>query len=256
VKLKILPYKIGSQSAKMLARALGVKRIIPGGGYVPRSSTTIINWGSSNLGFHYSGRVLNRPEAVAKAANKLSTLSVLAANGISVPEYTTDRMVARRWLEDDYRVVVRHKLSSHSGQGIEIVRPDEYRELPHAPLYTKYVRKDQEFRVHVFNGVVIDYSEKRKRAGSSVTSNLVRNHANGWVFCRDGVVCPDFVKTSCVKSVKALGLDFGAVDIVVRDGKCWVLEVNSAPGIEGSTLRKYVEALRYYVPDRRYDERF
>jgi glutathione synthase/RimK-type ligase-like ATP-grasp enzyme len=240
----------------MLARALGVKRIIPGGGYVPRSSTTIINWGSSNLGFHYSGRVLNRPEAVAKAANKLSTLSILHANGISVPEYTTDRMVARRWLEDDYRVVVRHKLSSHSGQGIEIVRPDEYRELPHAPLYTKYVRKDQEFRVHVFNGVVIDYSEKRKRAGSSVTSNLVRNHANGWVFCRDGVVCPDFVKTSCVKSVKALGLDFGAVDIVVREGKCWVLEVNSAPGIEGSTLRKYVEALRYYVPDRRYDERF
>ena len=42
-----------------------------------------------------------------------------------------------------------------------------------------------------------------------------------------------------------LGLDFGAVDLLLTsDLRVMVLEVNSAPGLSGSTLSKYVEAFK------------
>jgi glutathione synthase/RimK-type ligase-like ATP-grasp enzyme len=46
-------------------------------------------------------------------------------------------------------------------------------------------------------------------------------------------------------AVSALGLDFGAVDIIwnEREDKCYVLEVNTAPGLQGSTLENYANAI-------------
>ena len=50
------------------------------------------------------------------------------------------------------------------------------------------------------------------------------------------------------RSVNLLGLDFGAVDIGHRlqDNKFFVFEINTAPGIEGSTLDKYAKAIYNY----------
>jgi glutathione synthase/RimK-type ligase-like ATP-grasp enzyme len=46
-----------------------------------------------------------------------------------------------------------------------------------------------------------------------------------------------------------LGLDFGAVDIGHRiiDNKVFVFEVNTAPGIEGTTLQRYVNTFNEYI---------
>jgi len=45
-------------------------------------------------------------------------------------------------------------------------------------------------------------------------------------------------------AVSALGLDFGAVDIIYNEheNQYYVLEVNTAPGLEGTTVEKYAEA--------------
>jgi glutathione synthase/RimK-type ligase-like ATP-grasp enzyme len=245
MRLKIYPYKLGSKSAKTLSRALGCKRIVPGGGYQPGRNTLVINWGSSSVPQSY-GRILNKPDAVEIAANKLSTFYLLAQNAVAIPEFTTYVDDAREWQRMGYRVVVRHTLTAHSGQGIQIVRPDE--ELPtNAPLYTKYVRKNHEYRVHVFQGEVIDLSEKKRRLGVTPENSLVRNHKNGWVFCRAGVNPPSAVITESVRAVRSLRLDFGAVDIIERDGRVCVLEVNTAPGLEGTTLEHYVKAIRQYT---------
>jgi D-alanine-D-alanine ligase-like ATP-grasp enzyme len=44
-------------------------------------------------------------------------------------------------------------------------------------------------------------------------------------------------------------LDFGAVDVIwnEKEDKYYVLEVNTACGLEGTTLDKYVEQFRRYV---------
>lgn len=65
---------------------------------------------------------------------------------------------------------------------------------------------------------------------------------------RDGVVVSDETKAEAVKAVAALGLDFGAVDIVIdREGKPVILEVNTAPGIQGTTLTNYKRAIESWL---------
>jgi hypothetical protein len=239
--IKVLPYKLASKSAKDLARGLNAKRIIPGGGFKPKSNTTVINWGSSRSHFN-SPSMLNQPNAVACAANKLTAFNKMKAAGVSVVEFTTSRVAAENWLIGGYKVVCRHLLSSHSGRGIEVVREGE--QLPNAPLYTKYTKKDKEYRVHVFKGEVIDLIEKRKRTGAPTINPYIRNLDNGWVFCRDYVNAIPEVSSQSINAINALGLDFGAVDIIERNGKVWVLEVNCAPGLVGTTLQSYINAIR------------
>lgn len=240
--LSLLPYNMTSNSARELARVLRINRIAPG--TKPSYVSTIINWGNSNPGFT-AYRIINKPEAVKVAANKLSTLQALKKAGIPVPDFTTEYLVAKSWQERGYRVVLRHKVSSHSGNGIEIAYPES--DLKYAPLYTKYTKKDKEFRVHVVDGKVIDFCEKRKRISDEPVDPLIRSHQNGWVFCRVDVYLTDRMRQVCIQAVKALGLDFGAVDFITRDDKMWVLEVNTAPGICKTSLKAYADAFRRYL---------
>ena len=243
--IKIFPYKLASESAKILAKALHCKRLYHEGKYRPGNPrTTIVNWGNSSLPFFHRN-TLNKPAAVAVAANKLSTLQKLKSSGLSVPLFTTDKNEAEMWQEDGHKVVCRHKLSSHSGQGISICRTEDT--IPSAPLYTQYTKKDKEYRIHVFNGKVIDFSEKRRSHQKEVTNELIRSHGNGWIFCRDGAVLSTEARSLAIEAVRCLGLDFGGVDLISNNGHCYVLEVNSAPGIEGSTLQAYVKELSKYV---------
>jgi glutathione synthase/RimK-type ligase-like ATP-grasp enzyme len=75
---------------------------------------------------------------------------------------------------------------------------------------------------------------------------MIRSWNNGWVFCHENVQAPPKVCEVAIQAVESLGLDFGAVDIGFREkeGKAFVFEVNTAPGIEGTTVRHYVEAVR------------
>lgn len=242
MSLKIRPYKMGSVSAKALARSLGVKRLKERSRYQPGPSTSILNWGGTKTIRHT--KILNNPEAVKAATNKLSAFRILKAANIVTPDFTSDEHVAREWQEDGFRVVARTVLNGHSGQGIVIVQPDDA--LVHAPLYTKYTKKTHEYRIHVFKGKIIDVCEKRKRNGIEGNS-LVRTLNNGWVYCRTGVVLSESGRRLAISAVGALRLDFGAVDIIMKDNKFYVLEINTAPGIVGSTLEAYVRALRPYV---------
>jgi glutathione synthase/RimK-type ligase-like ATP-grasp enzyme len=242
---KVYPYKMGSQSAKILARALDAIRVFPDRNYRPRLNHTIINWGSSTIPRWYeqADDVINRVEAVAIAANKLKTFNKLSQHGVSIPVFTTDREVAEDW---DGVVVCRKVLNGSQGSGIVIAETSD--QIVDAPLYTKHVRHKHEFRVHVMNGEVIDFTQKKKRSGVGEVSNFVRNHEGNWVFCREGVVLPEDVKAQSIKAVEALGLDFGAVDVAYREreDKAFVLEVNTSPGMdeEGTTVQRYAEAFR------------
>jgi glutathione synthase/RimK-type ligase-like ATP-grasp enzyme len=248
MRLRIFPYKLGSVSAKALANELGVKRIRPTGFYRPKNRhQTIINWGSTHCP-NYNANVLNRASSVVVASNKLLTLQALKVAGLPVPLFTTDRNVALDWVEEGKRVIARQKLCASSGIGIVICDEDN-ETVPYAPLYTQYFKKDKEFRIHVFQGQIIDYAEKRKRLGQerSSASKFIRTHTNGWVFCKDGVVVPESIKQACIKALQVLNMDFGALDVVSKDGKFVILEVNSAPGICGSTLQAYKNAMRKYL---------
>ncbi len=105
------------------------------------------------------------------------------------------------------------------------------------------MKKKKEFRVHVVNGSVIDVQQKKKRNGVETTS-LIRNLANGWIFAHEGVVEPAGLREMGVAAVAAVGLAFGAVDIIwnEKQNQCYVLEINTAPGLCQTTCDKYADA--------------
>jgi glutathione synthase/RimK-type ligase-like ATP-grasp enzyme len=77
----------------------------------------------------------------------------------------------------------------------------------------------------------------------------IRNHSNGWIFASNDVVEPADLRPLATAACNSLGMDFGAVDIIwnERDNKCYLLEVNSAPGLEGITLMKYTQAIYNWI---------
>lgn len=140
-------------------------------------------------------------------------------------------------------VVVRTLTSASEGRGIQIVNKEELTQQ--APLYTEYIPKKKEFRVHVLNNKVIDVQEKRKRTGGEQKEFQVRNTANGYVFCRGNIVPPADLHGAALAAVAAIGRTQGAVDVIwnEKQNKSFVLEVNSRPGMQGTTLKIYADAV-------------
>lgn len=231
-----------SNGAAELCKEQGFRRLRKG--RVANPGDTVINWGSSQhfqVPLHSS--LVNASDMVAIAANKLGTFEVLSNNGVQTVEWTANQAIAQSWANNDCTVVVRQKLTGHSGDGILIVEP--HGQVPAAPLYTKYVFKEKEFRVHVVLGNAIDTQRKIKDPAREVKTWKVRSHDNGFIYVREGI-SPDAARdTLAVAAVGALALDFGAVDIIQdKKGKYYVLEVNTAPGITGQTVTNYAKAFR------------
>lgn len=255
MKLRVLPYKSYSKSAKELVKSLNPIAILKAQRTpVYGKKKVLLNWGNNNPQFNLNGvTVLNKPEAVKVASNKLTALTKMQEAGINVPEFTNDIEVAKKWIEKDRIVLCRKLLRANSGRGIVIAKTNE--ELVPAPLYVKYIRKEHEYRVHVFNGMVIDYVEKKRKKGfkeNTVYNKYIRSYEQGWIFARDNVKMPEAVQNVATAAVDCLGLDFGAVDIVLdRKGNPVVLEVNTSPGLQGTTLNSYKKAIKEWLQEMR-----
>ena len=245
MRIKLFPYKLGSVSGKALARSLSVLRVRPT--YDAKRRDIIINWGNSRPSSILSApHDLNKHSAIAIACDKLKTFQALVEQDY-LPDWTISKAIANLWIEEGHKVYCRTTLTGHSGRGIIISSSAD--ELVDAPLYTKATKHKYEFRVHVFKGEVIDVQQKKKRLGFDSPSTGIRNHSNGYIYARADIDIPSNILSASVDAVNHLGLDFGAVDIGYRerDDRCFVFEVNTAPGLTGTTLEKYTQAFNKYL---------
>ncbi len=252
----VIPYNRFSNSAKVLANALKAKRVKVGPTRLVPPNSVVLNWGCSAWPdgvaprmVRHAGRVVNPLAAVSNAVNKLAAFEILAGAGVNVPEFTTDKAVATEWALKR-RLVARSLLRASGGRGMSVSQlGDPLQEavegLP-VKLWVKYIQKRKEYRVHVINNKVVTTQEKRRRDG--VDGALVRNLENGYVFCRENITPSEARDNLALASVKALGLDFGAVDVIWNEkaDKYYTLEVNTACGLEGTTIDDYAQALRAY----------
>lgn len=240
MKVALYPYHPGSQSAKKLANLLGVKRMRHVGSKLPLKMTTLINWGSSSC--PEAAKVYN--SMAGKASNKRTALISMAAQGVKVPPFTVAKEEAQQWLTNGKRVFARTILNGHSGAGIVNIKGKDG-VLPDAPLYVEYIQKSAEYRAHVVRDNVFFIQQKKKRTDVEVTDKFIRSHKNGYVFCQNDIVVPEGLDKLAVAAVKAVKLDFGAVDIILgKDNQLYVLEVNTAPGLDNSSAEKYANALK------------
>ena len=250
MRVVIYPYKFGSASAKALASALNTVRVRDVGRYVKKAGDIVIGWGSTMLPTW--GTVdLNKPESVARAVDKKVALSALKEAGVRTVEFTEDSDIVQQWLSNGNKVYARTLTRASEGRGIHVLTRGM--QIPSASLYTLGINDGDEYRVHVFDGVVIDYTKKVPLDGSnpSVDARNIKSHSNGWTFARNAERRPS-IEEEAVKAVRALGLDFGAVDIIVNPNdknRPYVLEVNTACGMEdgGRTIQSYIDAINRYI---------
>jgi predicted ATP-grasp superfamily ATP-dependent carboligase len=212
--------------------------------FIPKEEDIIINWGNSRSKEYLENLiVINRPRAVLRTVDKRETFFLLGLAGIPTLTYTRNILDAYDWVRDGKEVFCRTEVSGHSGSGITISSKME--DIIECPLYTLGEDIKREYRVHIFNSSCIDFTIKALRKEEE--PNKIQAWKNGYVFVRDSVKVPERIRENAINiaidSLQCLGLDFGAVDIIrTTDDILKVIEINSAPGIEGTSLGRYVEA--------------
>jgi len=231
-----------SKSARLLAKYIGAKRLlITGSKFRGKNTDTVINWGNGkgNVG---NARQINKLENVQLASNKLDTLLRLRQMEVNVPNYYHHKL----GLAPEKLYMARTTLHGHSGIGIVVGTADE---LPTAPLYVEYINKVAEYRAIVVGDKVVDFKKKKRKNDYEGTyGEHVWNHSSGYIFARNDFTVPPLCGQLGIDAVNALGLDFGAVDIIEdAEGKLYVLEVNTAFGIEGTTLELVGNAIKELI---------
>ena len=88
--------------------------------------------------------------------------------------------------------------------------------------------------------------QKRRRNEHADPNWRIRNLANGFIYAREDVRPPECVTSVARRALDCIDLDFGAVDVIynARQNRAYVLEVNTAPGVTGTTVDRYVDYFR------------
>lgn len=240
-----------SNGARELAEELGVKRLKQNGRFNLRSNDVVVNWGSASPLPARCGnaRIVNTHISIAEVSNKLTFFNKMEEVKLNdrriTPKFFTTRNQARDYLRaKGGAIVCRTVLNGSGGAGIVIAEAEG--QLVEAQLYTRYVAKQDEYRIHIMRGNVIDKQRKARRLSEDNADWKVRNLENGFIYVRGDVRPPQCVVDVAKKCMENLSLDFGAVDVIYNAAasRAYVLEVNSAPGLEGQTVVNYANALR------------
>ena len=123
---------------------------------------------------------------------------------------------------------------------------------------TRYIPPEREYRIHIGKtrqGNFYSICAQRKYQPDNLiaTSYIIRSWAHGWRFytIRNLNNIPPNVLLYSKRAIQALGLDFGAVDILTTDEKsddglrkAYILEVNTAPGLDERTAKRYADYFR------------
>ena len=182
------------------------------------------------------------------SVDKLTQYKWFAANDIPSLEFTTDSDIVDGWLADKQIVFGRKYLNASCGKGIVII--EEQGNIPELPVYTKYKKKKREFRVHVFKDEVANVTEKKRRKDfDGQRDTKMRNLANGYVFVQQVEDEPEGLRELALRAAKVSPSDFRGVDIGFNEKKneLFVIEVNSAPGIQGTNVEKYLDAICKHI---------
>jgi len=244
----LAPYKTAYPTARRLKEDLESCKIIKTNNSRFNWNRTglVINWGRSDLPTITNRTIINKPQCITKAADKINFLSLMEDNNIQAPRLLTHEECMHA-LREGNKILIREP-RGFGGKGIDVIRsPDAFNGIPRGKFAVKFYPKRHEYRAHVWRGEVIALTQKKARRGTerSNEQRLIWNHANGWVHCRENVEEPEGIRGLASQSVNLCGLDFGAVDLMLnRDDTLRVLEVNTAPGVDGQVKDAYIEVIR------------
>lgn len=230
----------GRPTGRVVARALS----FPHFGYSPPPrGDVLLRWGSQRGDDGAFTHVINPTPALRNASDKLRAFQLMEEAGVPVPSFTTHAESANRWRMGGDVTVLGRTRNGARGTGIYAYERDVPVPMGHE-LYTEYIPNDREYRLHVVGDEIVRVQRKYLDFPEQRTSEYVKNYANGYRFRAPQRRLNHDREEAAVKAVKALGLHYGCVDMVVdHEGVCYVLEVNTAPSCSPLTAGAYVGRL-------------
>jgi len=204
-----------------------------------RGSCGDINWGRA-----WADTRLNSD--ISNTTNKRVMRQLFAEHNVPMPELWDLAIPDRSLWGEEIGPLVGRPDRHTKGRGLWIIRTwgdaahslQGTRRKAAATHFMEYIDASREYRVHVFRGKSVRISEKAyvdpddKRKGYTTAKP---QHEVG------------HVRQAAKDAVVAVGLDFGAVDVLADDDECWVLEVNAAPGLGGTMPQLYAELFTTYM---------
>jgi len=212
---------------------------INGGTEPPREKIDIlIRWGSQKQIAVKPNKVYNKLSAIRQTSDKLTALKVLDSNGVRVPPFSTIDG------NNNYFPALGRKIKHTGGEDIILLlQQSDLKKAKEAgcSFLTEYIPTKNEYRVHVFGDKAVKVSQKILTEPDKATNPWVRNLDTGYTFREPRTKLSKIDEMLAINAVQALGLDFGAVDLVVSDKNiAYILEVNTAPGLLESSVNTYV----------------
>lgn len=176
------------------------------------------------------------------AISGLEQLTRLSNAGVPCPIFTTSKLQVREWIREGKEVWGR---STFHTQGTDIIGKGHRKFWERDFWVLKIPSIVAEYRQHIWDGKGIRRGKKLQVEEPSRKLE-VRSRKNGWHIDYGPFPSPPTLREIGKKAVQVVGYKGGAVDVVEdREGKLWVLEVNSAPSLKDeNTLKAYVDAIK------------
>lgn len=230
---------MGEESMPAVASLLGIEVFTSDN--APQGHDLVFRWGciSLNLG---QTKIVNKSGAIQEVSDKKSFRKKLSDAGLAPVTFTS----FEEFLDDDY---------PHT-QGIAepiewVVRPDHHQrsqsiyhctklsqvysawqEIGTKGYISQYIPKTREYRAFVCQNRIAFMIEKTPKDKSEISWGCVSTGDFKYV---DWSNWPEHVSENAIKSMKVSNLDFGAVDIIVREydnpgqpEDTYSLEINTA----------------------------
>lgn len=209
---------------------------------------------------NYSHVPINTIEAIKLTANKLQMKTIFKTNRIQSPDFgTIDEFETLIQTHDFTNNIVIKRLYHSRGRDMALITTKEEAErwlndnrFNKYYFYFEYEFPcDREYRIHC-SKYYDETMAVRKRVYADRRDSFGRNLGNSY-FAIDfpKPPCWDKIVEMSKKSVDSLGLDFGCVDVLYKNGggeeSIMICEVNSAPALGEKTTEFYFEMLKEII---------
>jgi hypothetical protein len=187
-------------------------------------------------GVGYGGNLpaLNK---MAGRYNKYTQFEMLLRAGVRTPKFFNRAAIPQNFAGWQFPLFGRN-LAHREGKDICLALQPEDIPLRFAAgidFFTEFVPRQTEIRVWIYRRrhlasyqKVMRHPQQYRYYGCSYRNGFAFELMNAAAINRDAV-------DQAAKAVDALGLDFGAVDVMIgKDGNAYVLEINTAPGVEAA----------------------
>lgn len=198
----------------------------------------IVRWGANGgrHSFPPDVRVLN-PKLYL---SKVDQCDLFEHRNVPIPKVYRRSLI---WEVDGRPRLIRKPAIGQMGTGVVLISGSPMFEAGF--VHQAYIDKDREFRAMMVGDLLAFFMEKHRPANGDIRWN--EHRGSEWSGVPEDRDLRNKVKVIGKQALDAIGYDFGAIDIIKKGDKLYVLEVNSRPEFEQPSAERFVRAIARYL---------